>query len=131
MEMTLESEFYAPTVNDNGIYVDNTSYISKNGIRCPCCSRKDKVYNSRQQFATHIKTKTHVKWLQDINNNRANFFIENIKLNETITSQQQIIAKLEINLQNKILTIDYLTKMLTANQSATTSSVDLLDLDEA
>lgn len=127
MELSLEAELYAPTVNDQGIYIDNITYIGA-GIRCPCCSRKDKVYTTRQQFSAHIKTKSHLKWLQDMNNNRANFFVENIRLNETIKTQQQIIAKLENDLQNKILTIDYLTKMLTANQSIE-KTVDLLDLN--
>jgi hypothetical protein len=127
MELSLEAELYTPSVDDNGMYIDKIPNMA-NGIRCPCCSRKDKLYSSRQQFATHIKSKTHIKWLQDQNNNRANFFVENIRLNETIKYQQQIIAKMEKDLQNKLLTIDYLTKMLTLHKP-NENTVNLLDFD--
>ena len=127
MELCLESDLYAPMVNDQGIYIDNIPCIT-NGIRCPCNARKDKVYTTRQLFTMHIKTKAHAKWLQDMNNNRANFFVENIRLNETIKTQQQIIAKLETDLQNKLLAIDYLTQMLTINQQSMKTG-DLLELN--
>lgn len=154
MDIQLEPEQYAPNVNDSGMFVDHIPYVIGAGIRCPCCSRKDKVYTTRAQFSTHIKTKAHAKWLQSVNDNRANFFVENVRLQELVKQQQQIIAKLheledehresfdsgymptgahsapggilETDLQNKLLTIDYLTKMLAGNQKPT---VDLLDLD--
>ena len=127
MDIQLEPEQYAPNVNDSGMFVDHIPYVIGAGIRCPCCSRKDKVYTTRAQFSTHIKTKAHAKWLQSVNDNRANFFVENVRLQELVKQQQQIIAKLETDLQNKLLTIDYLTKMLTANQT-TQKTMDLLDL---
>ena len=127
MDLQLEPEQYAPNVNDSGMFVDHIPYVIGAGIRCPCCSRKDKVYTTRAQFSTHIKTKSHAKWLQSVNDNRANFFVENVRLQELVKQQQQIIAKLETDLQNKLLTIDYLTKMLTANQT-TQKTMDLLDL---
>jgi len=125
MDLQLEPELYAPNIDNTGVFVDHIPYIGA-GIRCPCCSRKDKVYTTRAQFASHIKTKAHVKWLQQVNDNKANLFIENVRLQDLVKQQQQIIAKLENDLQNKLLTIDYLTKMLTQQNQKT---VDLLDLN--
>lgn len=68
-------------------------------------------------FASHIKTKTHEKWLQDLNANKANFYIENKKLRDLIQSQKIMIGRMEVDLMNKSLTIDYLTQQVMANQS--------------
>ena len=111
--IALEPEVYAPVVNEHGDYVDKVPSIILHGIRCPCSNRKDKVYATKQTFSSHIRTKLHVKWIEELNHNRANFFVENVKLNEVCKHQQQIIAKLEIEVKNKCLTIDYLTQALT------------------
>ena len=129
MELTLESEIYTPIVNEQGIYIDKIPPVIMNGLRCPCSNRKDKVYHTKQTFTAHIKTKTHVKWLEETNNNRSNFFVENMKLNETIKNQQQIIAKLETEVKNKSLTIDYLTMMLAKQHQELQKSHDLLDMN--
>ena len=134
MDITLESEIYTPIVNDQGIYIDKIPPIILRGIRCPCSNRKDKVYSTKQTFTSHIKTKSHAKWLDELNNSRANYFVENIKLNETIRNQQQIIAKLENEVKNKSLTIDYLTQMLTkqdkpSNTYNSLQTYDLLDMN--
>lgn len=129
MELTLEAEVYSPIVNDQGIYVDKVPAVILHGIRCPCSNRKDKTYCTKPTFNAHIKTKTHQKWVEDLNNNRANFFVENIKLNEVIKNQQQIISKLETEVKNKILTIDYLTSMIAKQHQDTYKSIDLLDMN--
>ena len=64
-------------------------------------------------FSSHIKTKTHEKWLQDLNTNKANFYIENQKLKDVVQSQKIMIGKMDIEILNKIMTIDYLTQQLT------------------
>jgi hypothetical protein len=71
-----------------------------------------------------MKTKTHQKWLDLLNLNRTNYLVENAKLNETVLSQQQIIAKLDITIASKDATIDYLTKQLNPKTKFVT---DLLD----
>jgi hypothetical protein len=73
-------------------------------------------------FTAHIKTKTHEKWLQDLNTNRANFYIENQKLKDIVHSQKIMIGKLEIELTNKNMTIDYLTQQLVKITSSTSTS---------
>jgi hypothetical protein len=118
MEITTESEIYAPNTDDAGNYVDAIPSFSvlRHGIRCPCGSRKDKVYDTHSVFSSHIKTKTHLKWLAALNANRTNFYIENESLKTTIQNQRIIIAKMEKDLQNKIMTIDYLTQQLAKPQ---------------
>lgn len=134
MEITLEAEIYSPVVNEQGIYIDKIPPIVLHGIRCPCSNRKDKIYSTKQTFTSHIKTKSHIKWIEDLNNNRANFFVENVKLNELVKNQQQIISKMETELKNKSLTIDYLTQILTKqekqinnNKSAVADMLNFLD----
>ena len=46
-------------------------------------------------FSGHIKTKTHQKWIADLNANKMNYFSENVRLNETVHNQKIIISKLQ------------------------------------
>jgi hypothetical protein len=129
MELAVEPDLYSPSIDNSGNYIDKIpSFISKRGIRCPCGSRKDKIYESYSIFSNHIKTKTHNKWLENLNLNKANYYTENIKLKELINNQKIIIAKLEKDINTKILTVDFLTKQLNdaLNNSCKTVN-DLLD----
>ncbi len=116
MELATEPDTYSPNIDDKGNYIDKVPSFHTNalanGLRCPCGTRKDKVYTSHAMFTAHIKTKTHEKWLQDLNTNRANFYIENQKLKDIVHSQKIMIGKLELELTNKNMTIDYLTQQL-------------------
>lgn len=111
MELVTEPDTYMPSMDNSGNYIDNIPQI-KNGIRCPCGTRKDKSYDSHNVFASHIKTKTHQKWLSNINLNKANYYIENENLKNTLQNQRIIIAQMDKEIQNKNLTIDYLTQQL-------------------
>ena len=115
MDLIVESDIYEPCIDEKGNYMDYLPPSSKfkNGMRCPCGSRKDKTYNTNTIFSNHIKTKTHQKWLLELNTNKTNFYIENEKLKDTVQNQRIIISKLEKELQNKSMTVDYLTKQLT------------------
>lgn len=128
MELTVETELYAPSIDEHGNYIDKIPpcCVLKNGVRCPCGSRKDKVYDSYTLFATHIKSKCHQKWLNSVNLNKANYYIENESLKETVTNQRLIIAKLERDLQNKIMTIDFLTQQIV--KPLTKPVTNLIDL---
>ena len=128
MDLAIEPEFYEPTIDENKNYSDYLPPSSKftNGLRCPCGSRKEHVFDHRQSFSTHIKTKTHLKWLIDLNNNKMNYFTENLKMNETILNQKIIIAKLQRENDENTKLIVSLTKRL---ELKNTSSVDLLNFD--
>lgn len=114
-DLVMRPDMYSPSIDDNGNYIDKIPsfvYI-KQGLHCPCGTRKDKRYDSHLCFSAHIKSKGHQKWLATLNLNKANFYVENEILKETIQNQRLIIAKLEKELHNKINTIDYLTQQLT------------------
>jgi hypothetical protein len=138
MELVVEPDIYSPSINDNGLYVDKVppfNYIKK-GLSCPCGSRKDKIYETHSVFVAHTKTKTHQKWLEMLNTNKANFYVDLEKAKEVISNQRLIIAKLEKDVSNKIMTIDYLTQQLHNTQvsnnvsdTAFASAINLLDFD--
>jgi hypothetical protein len=128
MEIVTEPDLYSPSIDDKGNYVDKIPPFSriKKGLSCPCGARKDKVYETHSVFSTHIKSKNHQKWLENLNLNKANYYIENEQLRETIHNQRLIIARMEKEIIVKSKTIDYLTNQLI---SPTTTQVvtDLLD----
>jgi hypothetical protein len=128
MDLAIEPEFYEPTIDDKTNYSDYLPSHSKftNGLRCPCGSRKEHVFDNRQSFLSHTKTKTHQKWLIDLNNNKMNFFSENIKLNETLSTQRIIIAKLQRENNEYTKLIAHLTKKIEFKNEI---SVDLLSFD--
>lgn len=132
MELANESDIYQPCVSDDGNYSDYLppSSFFKNGLRCPCGARKDHVFDTRYNFSIHIKSKTHQKWLSDLNTNKMNYFTECEKLKELVNSQKMIIAKLERDLNLKIKTIDYLTQQLISKDANNNETdIDLIDFD--
>ena len=132
MELVVESDIYSPSIDEMGNYIDKVPSfnIIKKGLLCPCGSRKDKLYESHSSFITHIKTKNHQKWLSNLNLNKVNYYIENEKLQETIQNQRLIIAKLEKDVNTKIMTIDYLSQQLNTNikQKIEVTVMNLLDI---
>jgi hypothetical protein len=125
MDLVVEPDLYAPNIDESGNYIDAIPCMRK-GLRCPCGSRKDKIYETHSVFSAHVKTKTHQKWLTILNQNKANYYVENISLKETIDNQRLIIARLEADMNQRIRTIDYLTEQLT-KKNATVDN--LLDMD--
>ena len=108
MELVVEPDVYTPNIDENGNYVDKIYMMNKTeGIHCPC-SRKDKIYN----FSQHIKTKCHQQWLKTINLNKSNHFMENMELRNTVSNQKLIIAKMEKELNSKMIIIDCLSQQL-------------------
>ena len=71
MELATQPDIYIPSIDENGNYIDKTPSFNnlKNGIRCPCGSRKDKTYDGISNFNAHIKTKIHKKWIEELNLN--------------------------------------------------------------
>ena len=129
MDLIIDSDIYEPCIDDNGNYTDYlpSSNKFKNGLRCPCGSRREHIFDSRQSFSSHTKTKTHIKWLIDLNANKMNYYTENIKLNETLNNQKLIIAKLQRDNDEHIKLIAQLAKKIEAKETA--NSVDLLNFD--
>ncbi len=109
MDIVTTPDIYVPFVDAEGNYVDKMPMI-KNGLYCPCGSRKDKIYENPSKFSSHTKTKVHQKWLESLNHNKANYYAEMLKYKEINENQRKIIAHLEHEIQKKILTIDCLTE---------------------
>ena len=128
MDIALTPDMYTPCVDINGNYIDSIPVI-KHGLYCPCGSRKDKAYENASSFAAHIKSKAHQRWLFVLNQNKANFYVEMMKNKEIVENQQKIITRLENQVQQKIMTIDYLTEQLTRKVNQHYSNVDLLELN--
>jgi hypothetical protein len=137
MDLANDSDIYEPNIDDTGNYVDYTppSNKFKNGLRCPCGSRKDHIFDNRNSFNTHIRTKSHQKWILDLNMNKMNYYTECEKLKELVNSQKIIIAKLEKEINTKLKTIDYLTQQLMNrdnkdnNKDDNINNIDLLSFD--
>jgi hypothetical protein len=128
MDISIIPDTYIPSVNDSGNYIDNIPII-RNGLYCPCGSRKDKIYENTTKFANHIKSKSHQKWLMIMNENKANYYAEMLKNKELVENQRKIIAQLENQLKKKTLTIDYLMEELTNKKIQEISNIDLFDLN--
>jgi hypothetical protein len=131
MDLSLDSDIYEPSIGDDGNYSDYLPPSSKfkNGLRCPCGARKEHIFDSRPSFGCHIKTKTHQKWLTDLNTNKMNFYTECEKLKEVVNSQKIIIAKMENEITMKMKTIDYLSQQLMSKDTRTSNVIDLLSFD--
>ena len=95
MDLITQPDMYSPSIGDNGNYIDKIPTFNniKHGLRCPCGSRKDKVYDTRTIFSAHIKSKAHQNWLQELNLNKANYFSENEELKQIIANQKLIISQ--------------------------------------
>jgi len=131
MDLSLESDIYEPSIGNDGNYSDYLPPSSKfaNGLRCPCGARKDHVFDSRPSFSSHIKSKTHQKWLSDLNTNKMNYYTECEKLKEVVNSQKLIIAKMENDINVKAKTINYLSQQLMAKDTGKNDLIDLLSFD--
>jgi hypothetical protein len=130
MELAVESDIYSPNIDDKGNYIDKIPSFNniKNGLRCPCGTRKDHCYKNGSEFKNHVKTKTHEKWLNNLNLNKANYYSENEKLKELVENQKLIIAKLERKINKKNNTIDILTSLIKKKEDSKTVT-NLLDFD--
>ena len=128
MDINLTPDTYTPGVDTNGNYIDVNVKIT-NGIYCPC--NKNKIaYKNMSSFCNHKKSKTHQKWLKQLNNDKANYYVKLIELNEIYESQKKIIQNLENELKKKSLLIDYLTEQVTNNAHNITRNIDLLEINE-
>ena len=129
MELQTEPDTYSPSINNLGQYVDVVPSFNNiiNGMRCPCASRKGKTYITSSLFSSHTKTKIHQTWLQNLNLNKANYFIESENLKSIVKEQRIVIAQMDKDLQSKNLTIDYLTQQLMAKKSTTVETLLVFD----
>jgi septal ring factor EnvC (AmiA/AmiB activator) len=110
MELATVPDTYCPSMHEHGKYVDRVPSMA-NGLRCLCMShcakRKDNIYTTAAMFKEHIKTKTHVEWLEkDVNANRSNYYKENQTLKKDVSNQKRLIGKQNQTIDEKDRTID-------------------------
>jgi hypothetical protein len=81
MEIVETVETYSPYMHSNGTYVDKIpNNINRCGIICNCGTRKETTtFYTKTALATHFTTKKHKDWLNDINNNKINYYLEYMK----------------------------------------------------
>jgi hypothetical protein len=128
MDLALEPEIYVPMTNDKGDYADLCPASIKLGIRCPCGSRTDHIYDTKAKFKTHINTQSHKNWLIHLNNNKTNIYKENINLHELVKNQRSIITQLEKELITiKGVNVYLETKLFHGNSHQTVTN--LLDIN--
>ena len=125
--LSLTPDTYAPSIDESGNYIDNIPIII-NGLICPCGSRKEHSFDTNSKFKLHCKTNKHKSWLKFLNQNKSNYFLKFIQNKETIEEQQKIIARMEIQLQNNALTINYLTQQLVDKNTSSKNEQPLIDL---
>ena len=130
MEIVAQADEYAPSVNDTGMFVDVVPSFTAfpQGIRCPCCARKNKIYETSSIFAAHIKTKHHKTWLQQLNLNKVNLYIENERNKTLVKQQYRIIADMETEIRCKTVNIEVLLKQLTMTHTYT-EPTNLMDIN--
>ncbi len=129
MDISVQPDIYTPSVDNNGNYIDSLlSFNIQKGIHCPCMPNKERVFNCVAKFNIHKKSKTHQKWLSALNQEKMNYFVENIQLKELVENQRKIISQLDIDNQNKKAVIEYLNNQL-KDKILSSTEVNLLDFD--
>jgi hypothetical protein len=124
---------YAPKYNiQTQLFEDQYIYDFSSGISCPCTMAK--VFYKRDGFTTHWKSQRHKKWISSLNENRINYYKKCMEQEKTIKNQQEIIAKLENELSQNRVIIQYLesSKHSTSSSSFAISTVNdcnLIDFD--
>jgi len=126
MDIAVIPDVYAPDIDERGDYIDHIPFIY-NGIYCPCGTRKDKIYDTKQKFASHIKTKRHTGWLKTLNLNKTNHLIDSIKQREIIETQKKIISTLQVTITEHKVTNEYLLSQLTKRHIQMNDSIYDLD----
>lgn len=111
-ELSLQSDIYAPSVNTEGAYTDYIPRIEKSGLRCPCTQR---IYLRKTNFRTHIVTECHLIWLRNLNENRHNYYAENVRLYDLVKQQQKLLAEKEVLIVQKNALIAELSGQIFSN----------------
>ena len=92
--LSLTPDVYSPVRNDAGEYEDSLrGYKFHSGLRCGCGAKT--VFTKRANFMTHIQSKHHKEWIQEMNSNTSNYYTECMELKELMNNQKLIIARLE------------------------------------
>jgi hypothetical protein len=130
-DLATVAELYVPTMDDNGNYVDGIIPKINGGIRCSCGSKT--VFMTKSTFKIHSNTQIHKNWIESLNTNRANYYVETLKQKEIIENQKLIIQqqskKIQIKnyvIQEKEQTINYFRSQL--NKEVDSGKISFIDM---
>jgi predicted RNase H-like nuclease (RuvC/YqgF family) len=126
MDLMLTPDVYEPSIDENGNFIDKIpswSCLKGKGIMCACGSRKNKIYETSSLFTSHIRSQTHKKWIEGLNANKVNLYMENIQMKKIIHELRQILNNYEkemnrlkqqyiVELSNKEQVIKSLTSLI-------------------
>ena len=128
MDTAITADTYTPGLDDQGNYVDDIPVI-RHGIYCLCGSRRDKNYANTASFTAHTKTKHHQQWLETLNRNKANHYVESLRYKELVESQQKILTSLENQLVIKSSQVVSLEKQVATLRLQLVSFVSNIQVD--
>ena len=95
---TNDVELYIPKF-ENNVFVDHIPNI-KQGLRCDCHARKHKIYTCKN-FSKHLNTKTHLRWIKNLNNLKKMEYIEMLKIKEQNLRLKEIVLNLTVELETE------------------------------
>ena len=135
MSLITDSDDYSPGMHTDGTYIDHIPCFTNlpQGVRCTCNYH---TFTTRKSFITHTKSMTHKGWLERLNANRTNYFVELEKERQIVHQQKIIIAKMELDIarlerekQRIMEMVHVLSDMGTSLSTSTTSatSTNLID----
>lgn len=109
MEILATPDVYQPSMDNNGNYVDKipSFMFLNNGLRCPCGNHDG--YKTAALFRSHIKTVRHAMWLEQINQNKHNIYVEYENLRLVVEQQRKQLIEKELVIREKENTIRALT----------------------
>ena len=116
MEITTNPETYTPYIDlETQAYSDHNIINIKYGMVCPCTPTK--VFYKREQFSSHKKTKKHRLWIDHLNANANNFYVQCLEHDKTIKTQQMLLAQADIKSKQDETIIKYLEQKMVTLES--------------
>jgi hypothetical protein len=116
MELSPNPIDYLPKYNtDTQKYEDQYIFDFQHGVTCPCTGN---LYMRRSSFHSHIKTQIHRKWINMLNENQMNYYQKSLDLERTVRTQQEMLTKIQNELEQKKIIIRYLEKSLKSSEES-------------
>lgn len=107
--------------NKNNKYIDNLYFsIPKEGLKCPCREKSKTVFFTKSSFKNHIKTKSHQKWIININETSENNEVYKYKyeeLKKLLREKDILLNQIDIKNQQLQQQICNLSTILSEKQS--------------
>lgn len=129
MDILATPDVYEPTISIDGQYVDYVPSFQflNNGLRCPCSNHGG--YKNATSFRKHIESQKHRTWLETINANKHNIYVENENLKLIVEQQRQQLIEKERAIRDKESEIRILTRIVEEKMGNLNTNVNMMFLD--